>query len=495
VNRLAEMCLAALSGDPAQPVIEFRKRWVTRAQIRHVAGRVASLIEAGAPGQQGKIAFVARNRPCDLAAFLGMLSLGCRIRMVYPFQSAQAMASEIERIGPAVLVAADEDYGEPMFGVLARKGIAAIALGEMDAVSCRGFEHSRGTDDVPRPPEIEILTSGTTGPPKSFALGYDTIARHLVSPAIGPGGQGGNDAQAAPALLYFPVSNISGLYSTLPPLLKGQPVVLLERFTVAGWHDHLLRFRPTLGGLPPAGIQMVLDAGIPAGDLACLRAIGTGAAPLDPAVQRLFEERYGVPILLSYGATEFGGPVTRMTPELHAAWGGQKPGSVGRALPGVKLRIVDADTGSELPPGQEGILEVVSPRIGPDWIRTSDIAMVDEDGFLFHRGRTDGAIMRGGFKLLPHVIERALLQHPALAATAVVGIADRRLGQVPAAALEFKQGVEPPCVADMAAHLRKLLPATHIPAAWQVVDAIPRTPSMKADMPAVRRLFEEHPFT
>ncbi len=207
---------------------------------------------------------------------------------------------------------------------------------------------------APSVPRIEVLTSGTTGPPKPFALSYEMVAEHIAGSAFLPADRAAQPASLAPTLLMFPVSNISGLYSTLPPLLNGHRIVLLERFTVAGWHDHLLRFRPQASGLPPAGIQMVLDAGIPRADLSCLRGIGTGAAPLDPRVHRAFEERYGVPILLAYGATEFGGPVTRMTAELHDTWGTRKFGSVGCAFPGVQLRIIDVDTGAVLDPARRG---------------------------------------------------------------------------------------------------------------------------------------------
>ncbi len=264
----------------------------------------------------------------------------------------------------------------------------------------------------------------------------------------------------------------------------------MEKFTVAGWHDHAVRHRPQVSGLPPAGVQMVLDANIPREDLSSIRAIGTGAAALDPSAHKAFEERYGIPILLSYGATEFGGPVTAMTADLHATWGKQKFGTVGRALPGVQLRVIDSNTGAVLGAGEEGILEVVSPRIGPEWIRTSDIAVIDADGFLFHRGRADGAIMRGGFKLLPETIERALMLHQEISAAAVVGLADKRLGQVPAAAIQLKPGVEQPSVADLEAHLRDHVLATHIPVEWRFVAALPTTPSLKTDKPAVRRLFE-----
>ena len=488
---LEQLCARALNRPEAEPAIEFQGRWISWGELRRVARRLGELIDASGAGTSPRVVLVARNRPSAVAAFLGLLVKRCPVRMAYPFQSSEALATELAAIRPALVVAAAEDFSDPVCTVIKANGGAAISLQEMDASAVPGLIHATRREQTATPLQIEILTSGTTGPPKPFALSYDMVARHIAGAVAAPGPQTAPQPSGAPALLMFPVSNISGIYSTLPPLLQGQGLVLLERFTVAGWHDYVLRFRPQFSGMPPAGVQMLLDADIPPADLACLRGLGTGAAPLDTGVQRAFEQRYGVPILLSYGATELGGPVTRMTAELHARWGERKFGSVGRALPGIKLRVVDPDSGEVLPPGAEGILEVVSTRSGPGGSRTSDIAVIDEDGFLFHRGRADGAIVRGGFKLLPATIEHALLQYPAISAAAVVGIADRRLGQVPAVAIELKPGIEPPPVADIEAELRSRVPATHIPRAWRLLKALPRTPSMKVDMPAVRRLFAQ----
>jgi acyl-coenzyme A synthetase/AMP-(fatty) acid ligase len=288
----------------------------------------------------------------------------------------------------------------------------------------------------------------------------------------------------------MPLGNISGIYTTVPTLVRGQRVVLLDRFKLDQWHDYVVRFRPVAGGLPPAGVQMVLDANIPAEDLSSIKYVGTGAAPLDPTVQKAFEERYDIPILLSYGATEFGGPVTAMSYDLYTQFGKAKFGTVGRAIGGAKLRVIDPETEQEVAPGTEGILEVVSPRIGEHWIRTSDIAVIDADGFLFHRGRADGAIMRGGFKILPETIERALQLHDAVSAAGVVGVPDKRLGQVPGAAIQIKPGYELPSIEELEAHLRENVLATHIPVHWRFVEALPKTLSFKVDRPAVRALFE-----
>jgi acyl-coenzyme A synthetase/AMP-(fatty) acid ligase len=490
-HALSSLTARALMREENRPAIEFGRRWFNWGEIRHVADRVGALMAASGAAPGAPVALVARNRPAAVAALLGLLAKGHTIRMIYAFQSPAAIARDVDRLNPAAVIAGATEFSDELGAVLHKRGIAGIALEEMDARCVSRFERANSSDiDIPLEPRIEILTSGTTGPPKHFAVTYDLIAKHHVGAGSLHSGEDPEQQRLYPAILFFPLGNISGIYSTIPTMLRGRRALLLDRFNIPDWHDYVLRFRPESGGLPPAGVQMVLDANIPAADLACIRYLSTGAAPLDPTAQRAFEERYGIPILLSYGATEFGGPVAAMTAELYPEWGQKKFGTVGRPLPGAQLRVIDPSTGSVLPPGAEGILEVICARIGPDWIRTADVAVIDEDGFLFHRGRADGAIMRGGFKLLPESIERALVLHEAISAAGVVGIADKRLGQVPAAVIQLKPGCTEPTIAQLEAHLRNELPATHIPVAWRFVASLPRNRSVKVDRPALRQLFE-----
>jgi acyl-coenzyme A synthetase/AMP-(fatty) acid ligase len=486
------MCVEALARDPAQQAIEFAEAWVCWGQMRQLADRLIALLQQSGIQDEAPIVFVPRNRPSSVAALLAMLAQARTVRMVYAFQSAAGIARDLDRLEPAVVVAAAEDFSPEVRNALRARGAAAIALTEIDATLVDGLERSRasGSADRPPSPEIQVLTSGTTGPPKRFGLTHDMVVRHIVGANKNYQAASADLSRQPPAFLYYPLGNISGIYSVLPSLLRGHRVTLIERFSVEAWRNHLRRHRPERASLPPAGFQMVLDTDVPHAELAGVRSISSGAAPLDPNVHRAFEARYKVPILLSYGATEFGGPVTSMTPELHAQWGDDKLGSVGRPIAGAQLRVVDAETGETLPPGQLGILEVLAPRIGLDWIRTSDLAVIDADGFLFHRGRADGAIMRGGFKLLPETIERALLLHPAVSSAVVVGLADARLGQVPAAAVQIRPGVSRPTAGDLEHHLRDHVYATHIPVAWRFVDELPRTASFKVDGAAVRGLFE-----
>ena len=308
------------------------------------------------------------------------------------------------------------------------------------------------------------------------------------------GGVFGRDekpVEPLPALLYYPLGNISGLFSILPALLNGHKLIVQDRFTVQGWRDYIVRYRPAASGTPAAAVQMILDADVSKEDLASLQFFSTGAAPLDPRVQQAFEERYGIPVLLSYGATEFGGPVCAMSPDLYAEFGKAKFGSVGKPFGGAQIRIVDPETNAVLGAGEEGLLEVISPKMGPNWIHTSDMGVLDEDGFLFLRGRADGAIMRGGFKIVPETIQEALLGHPAISAASVVGVPDRRLGQVPGAAIQLKPGAEAPSFAELETFLRQLVLATYIPVYWMYVDELPKTVSLKVDRPAVIKLFTD----
>jgi acyl-CoA synthetase (AMP-forming)/AMP-acid ligase II len=116
--------------------------------------------------------------------------------------------------------------------------------------------------------------------------------------------------------------------------------------------------------------------------------------------------------------------------------------------------------------------------------------MIDEDGFLFHLGRADGAISRGGFSIQPEVIERAIRSHPGIVAAAVIGLSHRRLGEVPVAAVQLVDPETPLDIADLERHVRDQVYATHVPTQFRVVRALPLTPSMMVDRGKVRALFE-----
>jgi len=231
----------------------------------------------------------------------------------------------------------------------------------------------------------------------------------------------------------------------------------------------------------------MLEMDVPPEALKSFDVIGVGAAPLDPELQEQFEARYGMPLLIGYGATEFGGVVANWTAELHREYARRKRGSVGRARPGCSLRVIDPDGGTERPSGDTGLLEVKAERLGPEWIRTTDLASLDADGFLFLLGRADAAINRGGFNVVPDKVAAALRRHPAVRDAAVVGVPDARVGEVPVAAVELIDGASVG-EEDLRAHAGAELLRYEVPISFKVVGALPRNASMKVDLAAVRRL-------
>jgi acyl-coenzyme A synthetase/AMP-(fatty) acid ligase len=290
--------------------------------------------------------------------------------------------------------------------------------------------------------------------------------------------------------MVHPLGNVTGLSYVGPALAFGQPIVLLDKFELNAWVTAVRNYKPIRAALPPAGIRMVVDAKVPKEDLASLTVVGVGGTALDLGLQKQFEETYGIPILSAFGATEFGGVIASWSLDLYKKFGHSKPGSLGRAAPNCTLRIVDPETRAELPPDTVGLLEAKVGRIGPDWIRTTDLARLDADGFLYLHGRADQAINRGGFKVVPEAVATVLRTHPGVADAAVVGIADQRLGEVPMAAVEPKAGVKAPTPDDLAAFAREKLIAYQVPVKFIVLEKLPRNESMKPALATIKKMFE-----
>ncbi|HEX2494922.1 MAG TPA: fatty acid--CoA ligase family protein, partial [Steroidobacter sp.] len=206
-----------------------------------------------------------------------------------------------------------------------------------------------------------------------------------------------------------------------------------------------------------------------------------------------FEEKFGVPVLTTYGATEFMGVATSWTLDDHRKYAQTKRGSVGRAAAGVRLRIVDPVTFEEAPPNVQGILEAKLNRIdgGQQWIRTTDLARLDDDGFLYIVGRADDAIIRGGFKIMAGKVADVLRHYPGIYDVIVVGRPDERLGEVPVAVAEPYPSASRPDVDAMKAYAKERLTPYEVPARIHIVDRLPRTVSDKISRPDVKRLLDE----
>lgn len=484
-----ETFAAALASYGDRPCIEFERRWYSGAEIAAYGQAIASALDEAGVDDAAPVGLVVRNRVHHAAAIIGFLAAGRPVSMIYSFQSPDAIGRDVEKLELSAIVADTEDWTGEAVAAAKAAGSAgvAISLGEPAVALVQGLDrrdrtrrHAQTEPGV----ALQILSSGTTGPPKRQAINAAVLERTVFSVT------GGEVAphDAPPEFAYWQFGGI-GVCQLIAGVYNGRRIAMLERFTVADWVEAIKRHRVARSGVQPAVIRMLLDADVAAGDLASLESLISASGPLDPETRDEFEQRYRIPIRLAYGATEFAGSLCAWTPDMLSDFGESKRDSVGRALPDTQLRIVDAEIGVELPVGQQGLLEAKVGPLGPDWIRTTDIASIDDDGFVYLHGRADGAINRGGFKVLPETVRRVLISHPSVRDACVVGVPDPRLGQVPFAAIEMVPGADVPTDDELKELIRQELPVYNVPVAFAAVDELPRNPALKVSLPAVAALY------
>ena len=484
-----ESFAAGLASYGDRPCIQFEDRWYSGNEVAAYGTAIADVLRSGGVADGAPVGLVVRNRLQHAAAIIGFLAAGRPVSMIYSFQSPDAIARDIEKLELSAIIADREDWTDEVIAACTRAGCAgvAISLSGPTVAPVQGLENrdrSRRHAAVEPDVALQILTSGTTGPPKRQAIKTPVLERTVFSVTSGETAP----SDAPPELAYWQFGGI-GVCQLVAGVHNARRIVMLERFSVDGFVDVIKTHGIKRSGVQPAVVRMLLDAGVAREDLASLEFLISASGPLDPGTRDEFEKHFGIPIRLAYGATEFAGSLCAWTPDLVEEFGESKRNSVGRPLPDTQVRIVDPGTGDELPSGQQGLLEAKVGPISPDWIRTTDIASMDADGFVTLHGRADGAINRGGFKIMPETVRRVLISHPAVRDACVVGVPDSRLGEVPFAAIEVAQGSQVPADDELAELVRRELPVYHVPVAFTAVDELPRNPALKISLPAVAALY------
>ena len=485
-----ETFAAGLASYGEEPCIEFEGRWYSGADITEYADAIASVLRDAGVTDSAPVGLVVRNRLPHAAAIIGFLAAGRPVSMIYSFQSPQSIGRDIEQLQLSAIVADREDWTGEIVTAAGRAGTAGVAISLIApfVTAVAGLEHrdvSRQHAEAEPGVALQILTSGTTGPPKRQEIRTAVLDRTVFSVTSGEKAAPG----APPEFAYWQFGGI-GVCQLVAGVHNSRRIVMLERFTVDGFVHAIKTHGIKRSGVQPAVIRMLLDADVPREDLASLDFLISASGPLDPEIRDEFERRFNIPVWLAYGATEFAGSLCAWTTDDVDEFGESKRNSVGRPLPDTRVRIVDADSGAELPTGEQGLLEARVAPISPDWIRTTDIASIDVDGFVTLHGRADGAINRGGFKFLPETVRRVLISHPAVRDACVVGVPDERLGQVPFAAIEATPGMSAPSDDELKDHVRQSLPVYNVPVAFAVVDELPRNPALKVSLPEVVALYD-----
>jgi acyl-CoA synthetase (AMP-forming)/AMP-acid ligase II len=463
---------------PDSPAVEYDRQWFTWRDVATLADEVAAL-----SGMSRQVGILLRNKPIHVASLLGVLLAGGTVVVINPARGDERTRADIEALSLPLIIGEADDIAA-LVSPSARAATATIsALAERPHFVAAGELATRESADGEQRQDVAVrmLTSGTTGPPKRIDLTYRMLAHSVIT------GPEPTALRSGVAIVNAPLVHIGGVYRVLQCVCEARPFALLDRFELNQWTDAVRRHRPKTVSLVPAALRTVLHSALTREDLASILAVTSGTAPLSAEDADAFTEKFGIPVLTSYAATEFGGGVAGWSLGDHQKYWKLKHGSVGRATLGAQLRVVGGD-GSVLGPDEAGILEVKPGQLGPsaDWMRTTDLARIDAEGFLWILGRADQAIIRGGFKVMPDDVRAALESHPAVQSAAVVGRPDDRLGETPVAMVEVRDKVD---TATLLEYLRTRLARYEIPTDVAIVDQIPRTPSGKPDLGAIRRFF------
>lgn len=357
----------------------------------------------------------------------------------------------------------------------------------------------RGSGLHPAEGWVCLMTSGSTGEPKKVLLETRQVAwtadqirrSHQLSPTD----------RGLTVLPFFHIN--APVVSLCASLLAGSTVVIAPRFSRSHFWEWIDRYQITWASIVPTILAILLQTEKPSFLPGPLRFVRTASAPLAAIQLRQFEQRFGIPVVETYGLTEAASQVCAnpIPPGRHI------PGSVGKPV-GVALRICQprqpepegVETLQDVAPGEIGEVCIAGPGVissylgdvgaaafQDGWFRTGDVGYQDAEGYVYLTGRLRDVIIRGGENIAPREIEEVLLAHPAVLEAAVVGAPDPVYGEQVVAYVVAQDAWATPLEESLGAHCAQHLSLHKVPALFVPVAALPRTQAGKLDRQGLRQ--------
>jgi len=458
------MNLAAMvEGHPADRVaLVDRDRTVTYGELRRRLGLLRGALAARGIGRGDRVAVIGPNSIELVEGHLALLGVGAVVVPLNP----QSPAAELEQERLAVGVTDSLSTSAGEIDELLAAGHDAVALVDVDA-----------TD-----PAVLCFTSGTAGAPKAAILTHGSLRANVDQMASGPDRLGPDDV----VLGVLPLFHVFGFGVALDATLHaGARLVLASHFDPVGTLELVTATGVTvLLGAPAMWIAWAQLPEATPEAFACVRHALSGAAKLPEDTADALEHRFGVVVREGYGLTEASPVVTTSV--------GIAPrrGSVGKALDGLEVRLVDED-GTDVLEGDAGEVWVRGPNVfagywedpeatarvltADGWLRTGDVAVADEDGYLYIVDRAKDLIIVSGFNVYPAEVEQVVADAPGVAEVCVVGIAHPTTGEaVRAFVVPTPGGAERVTEENVVAWCRQRLARYKCPTSVLVVDELPK---------------------
>ena len=466
--------------DPDGPAVSDGRKSLTNAQFLDRIRANAHHLHQLEIGVGDVVALKLVNRVEFVTLLFAAWRIGAAVTPINPSLADTEVARQLGDSGARVLICeGDETKYDDVIAV-------AVDTLHVEAAQPDSEPHWDTTALA-----LVIYTSGTTGAPKGVMLDHanlDAMA-HMGCRAL----QIEADDRC---LLILPLFHVNGIVvSVVTPLLAGGSVVIADRFDPRTFFDVIEHERPTYFSAVPTIYTMLAvlpDDLTP--DTSSVRFAICGAAPAATELLTRFETRYGFALIEGYGLSE-GTCASTINPIED-----RRAGTVGKAFPGQRIRIIDTTTGVEAPTGVNGEVLIAGPNVmrgylgRPDdtartvvdgWLHTGDVGHLDDDGYLTLAGRSKDMIIRGGENIYPREIEDVLTGDPAVLEAAVIGVPDDKWGEIVVAYVQPRPGASIDPSALQALCSRRLAGYKR-PTSIVVVETIPKNPVGKIDKAPLR---------
>lgn len=475
-------------GDKPAVVDAATGRSLSYADLERSVRQLAAGLAARGFAKGGTCCLCLPNVPEFAVAFHGVLAAGGRCTTANPLYTARELGHQLADTDVRLVVTVPSSL-EVVREAAASTGCEIFVLGDVDGAA--SFSALLGDADAAPDVAIDpddiaaiLYSGGTTGLPKGVLLSH----RNLVA-TLSLGEQAVALTPDDVSLAALPFFHVYGLHVILNFALQaGATVVAMARFELGQFLQAIERYRVTRGYIVPAiAHALAADPAVERRDLSSLRHVLCAAAPLGRELTEATKQLLGCPLTEGFGMTEMSG-VTHLVPPFGAE---RKPGSIGPPIPGVDCRLVDPDTGHDVNPGERGELWMRSPKVmrgylndpeatasmvdAEGWLRSGDIAVMDEDGWFSIVGRIKEIIKYKGFQVFPAELELILIGHPGVADCAVIGVPDEAAGEIPKAfVVPAGDGPDPDAVLRYVAE--QVAPHKRI-RAIEFIDHIPKSQS------------------
>src|SRR5499427_9408844 len=459
---------------------------LTYRDLDRASGRLAGWLRDSGIRPGDRVGIMLPNVPEFAVAYYGALRAGAAVVPMNVLLKQREVAFHLGD-SEAALLFAWSTFAEAAEAGAAEAGARCVLLGpgDLDALTADSAPLAEPAERHAEDTAVILYTSGTTGRPKGAELTHANLTRN-VDVARRLFGLDADSVVLGALPLFHAFGQTCGLNASVA---SGATLTLLPRFEPGRALEVMVRDGVTvMEGVPTMYAALLHHPERERFDLSTLRLCVSGGAALPAEVLRGFEAAFGCAVVEGYGLSE-----TSPLASFNRTDRERKPGSIGTAVEGVEMRVVDGD-GSEVPAGEVGEIVIRGHNVmkgywrrpeataeaidGDGWFRTGDLARRDEDGDFFIVDRRKDMIIRGGYNVYPREVEEVLYQHPAVRECAVVGVPHAQLGEEVGAAVVLKPGAEAGA-GELREFVRGQIAAYKYPRHVWFVDELPKTATGK----------------